>query len=177
MQPVSSSVTTTVNLNAIKPQHTLLNSPLTHTLANNQQVVIKADLPLSPVGQHLDGKLLNRQTQPEVVNLGEMSSKLDNMLEVLKRMLKQPGTGASSVKQFVDKFEKLESDQNQLEDALTSFGGQWDWLVSADSSQGQTSALPQIITTHQPQTPDMTSPKVGHSVSASVTLTSLSFRR
>jgi len=159
MQPVSSSVTTTVNLNAIKPQHTLLNSPLTHTLANNQQVVIKADLPLSPVGQHLDGKLLNRQTQPEVVNLGEMSSKLDNMLEVLKRMLKQPGTGASSVKQFVDKFEKLESDQNQLEDALTSFGGQWDWLVSADSSQGQTSALPQIITTHQPQTPDMTSPK------------------
>ena len=181
MQPVSSSVTTTVNLNAIKPQHTLLNSPLTHTIANNAQVVIKADVPLSPVGQHLDGKLLNRQTQPEVVDLNSLSNKLDNTLEVLKRMLKQPGTGTSSVKQFVDKFEKLQGDQNQLEDALTSFGGQWDWLVSTDSSQAQpaSTSLPQIITTHQPATPDMTSPKVryAHAHSPSVEVTSLSSRK
>ena len=157
MQPVNSSVTTTVNLNAIKPQHTLLNSPLTHTLANNAQVVIKAEVPLSPVGQHLDGKLLNRQ---DVVDLHSLSTKLDNTLEVLKRMLKQPGTGAASVKQFVDKFEKLESDQSQLEDALTSFGGQWDWLVSTDSSQAQTTtSLPQIITSHHPASTDL-SPKV-----------------
>ena len=43
MQPVVSSVASTVNLAAIKPQHTaLLNSPLTHSLgpsiASNQQV-------------------------------------------------------------------------------------------------------------------------------------------
>ena len=33
-----SSVASTVNLAAIKPQHTLLNSPLTHSLGSNQQV-------------------------------------------------------------------------------------------------------------------------------------------
>ena len=43
MQPVVSSVASTVNLAAIKPQHTaLLNSPLTHSLGpsivSNQQV-------------------------------------------------------------------------------------------------------------------------------------------
>ena len=135
------------------------------------QVVIKADVPLSPVGQHLDGKLLNRQSQPEAVDVASLSARLENSLEVLKRMLKQSGgtnTGPASVKQFVDKFEKLQSDQTQLEDALTSFGGQWDWLVSTDSNQGQVSLsapLPQIITTtHQPDSQDMTSPKVITSV-------------
>ena len=136
------------------------------------QVVIKADVPLSPVGQHLDGKLLNRESQPEV-DIASLSSRLDNSLEVLKRMLKQPGgsstTGAASVQQFLEKFEKLQADQTQLEDALTSFGGQWDWLGGTDSSQGQgslsvpttTTPLPQIITTsHQPITSDITSPKV-----------------
>ena len=179
MQPVVSSVASTVNLAAIKPQHTLLNSPLTHSLgpsiASNQQVVIKAEVPLSPVGQHLDGKLLNRESQPEVLDIASLSTRLDNSLEVLKRMLKQPGgsaaTGAASVQQFLEKFEKLQADPTQLEDALTSFGGQWDWLVSTDSSQGQvslsvpstTTPLPQIITTtshHQPLTSDITSPKV-----------------
>ena len=138
-------------------------------------------MPLSPVGQHLDGKLLNRDVEPEVLDLASLSSRLDNSLEVLKQMLKQPAgsaaTGAASVKQFLEKFEKLQSDQTQLEDALTSFGGQWDWLVSTDSSQGQvslsvpttTTPLPQIITTtnhHQPITSDMTSPKVRPSSSS-----------
>ena len=131
-------------------------------------------MPLSPVGQHLDGKLLNReQPQSEVLDIASLSSRLDNSLEVLKRMLKQPGgaaaTGAASVQQFLEKFEKLQADPTQLEDALTSFGGQWDWLVSTDSNQGQvslsvppsTTSLPQIITTtHQPITSDITSPKV-----------------
>ena len=132
-------------------------------------------MPLSPVGQHLDGKLLNRDVEPEVLDLASLSSRLDNSLEVLKQMLKQPAgsaaTGAASVKQFLEKFEKLQADQTQLEDALTSFGGQWDWLVSTDSSQGQvslsvpstTTPVPQIITTsNQPIniTSDLTSPKV-----------------
>ena len=76
-------------------------------------------------------------------------------------MLKQSGSGVTAVKQFVDKFEKLESDQSQLEDALTSFGGQWDWLVSTDSSQAQTTtSLPQIITSHHPASTDLSPPKV-----------------
>jgi len=119
MQPAN-NITTTVNLNAIKPQHTLLNSPITHSLSNNSQVVIKTEVPLSPVGQHLDGKLLNRQNQ-DVFDLAEVSQKLDMTLEVLRTMLKQTGTACAAVKQFVDKFDKLKGDQNQLEDALTSF--------------------------------------------------------
>ena len=149
-------------------------------------------MPLSPVGQHLDGKLLHRESQSEVLDVASLSSRLDNSLEVLKRMLKQPGgtaaTGAASVKQFLEKFEKLQSDQTQLEDALTSFGGQWDWLVSTDSSQGQvslsvpttTTPLPQIITTsHQPIniTSDMTSPKVRSSQLYQLKLTCLARRK
>jgi len=132
MQPTN-NITTTVNLNAIKPQHTLLNSPLTHSISNNAQVVIKTEVPLSPVGQHLDGKLLNRQNH-EVFDLAEVSQKLDMTLEVLRTMLKQTGTACAAVKQFVDKFDRLKGDQNQLEDALTSFGGQWDWLVATDNN-------------------------------------------
>ena len=147
MQPAN-NITTTVNLNAIKPQHTLLNSPLTHSLSNNAQVVIKTEVPLSPVGQHLDGKLLNRQNQ-EVFDLAEVSQKLDMTLEVLRTMLKQTGTACAAVKQFVDKFDKLKGDQNQLEDALTSFGGQWDWLVATDNNTHQQS--PQHAPQQQPQ--------------------------
>lgn len=57
-----------------------------------------------------------------------------SLLQVLKGMLKEPGTGVGAVKHFVEKFEKLQGDQTQLEDALTSFGGQWDWLVATDTS-------------------------------------------
>ena len=64
-------------------------------------------MPLSPVGQHLDGKLLHRESQSEVLDVASLSSRLDNSLEVLKRMLKQPdgsaATGAASVKQFLEK--------------------------------------------------------------------------
>jgi len=153
MQPTnnitSNNITTTVNLNAIKPQHTLLNSPITHSLSNNSQVVIKTEVPLSPVGQHLDGKLLNRQNH-DVFDLAEVSQKLDLTLEVLRTMLKQTGTACAAVKQFVEKFDKLKSDQNQLEDALTSFGGQWDWLVATDNNHQQS---PQHAQQQQPQQP------------------------
>ena len=36
--------------------------------------------------------------------------------------LKQIGTACAAVKQFIDKFNELKVDQNQLEDALKSFG-------------------------------------------------------
>ena len=42
----------------------------------------------------------------------------------------QNATACAAVRHFVDQFDKLKSDQAQLEDALTSFGGQWDWLVA-----------------------------------------------
>jgi len=177
MQPVTNGASqTTINLNTLKPQTTLLNSPLTHTISSNQQpVVIKTEVPsLSPGshGQHLDGKLLP-------YDLGDLSDKLDNALQVLKRMLKQnTGTGLAAVKHFADKFEKLQGDQNQLEDALTSFGGQWDWLVATEAGSGQGSqAQPLMVSApvttnlqqhyslstqqhsiHSPST-DLTSPK------------------
>ena len=87
-------------------------------------------------------------------------------------MLKQSGTGVTAVKQFVDKFEKLQGDQNQLEDALTSFGGQWDWLVATDQVAGGQPVVQTPVTVtstqhlissqqslHSPP-PDLTSPKV-----------------
>ena len=62
-------------------------------------------------------------------------------------MLKQSGgTGAAAVRHFVDKFEKLQGDQNQLEDALTSFGGQWDWLVATEPNQVVSQATPLMVT-------------------------------
>ena len=64
-------------------------------------------------------------------------------------MLKQSGTGVTAVKQFVDKFEKLQGDQNQLEDALTSFGGQWDWLVAADPGGQPVVQTPVTVTSTQ----------------------------
>lgn len=85
-------------------------------------------------------------------------------------MLKQSGTGVTAVKQFVDKFEKLQGDQNQLEDALTSFGGQWDWLVAADPGGQPVVQTPVTVTStqhllsshqslHSPPS-DLSSPKV-----------------
>lgn len=153
MQPVTTSGPTTLNLNALKPHPPMLNSPLTHSLSSTTQpIVIKTDSPLSPVshGQHLDGKLLNRSHQPqELYDLNDVSLKLDNTLQVLRRMLKQSGTGVTAVKQFVDKFEKLQGDQNQLEDALTSFGGQWDWLVAADPGGQPVVQTPVTVTSTQ----------------------------
>ena len=87
-------------------------------------------------------------------------------------MLKQSGTGVTAVKQFVDKFEKLQGDQNQLEDALTSFGGQWDWLVASDQVAGGQPVVQTPVTVTSTQhlissqqslnspPPDLTSPKV-----------------
>ena len=77
--------------------------------------------------------------------------KLDMTLEVLRTMLKQTGTACAAVKQFVDKFDRLKGDQNQLEDALTSFGGQWDWLVATDNNTHQQS--PQQTPQQQQQPP------------------------
>ena len=66
----------------------------------------------------------------------EVSQKLDNALVVLKRMMKESGPTANAVKHFVDKFERLQGDQNQLEEALTSFGNHWDWLTSGVADAG-----------------------------------------
>ena len=101
------------------------------------------------------------------------------IFQVLKGLLKEPGTGAGAVRHFVDKFEKLRCDQTQLEDALTSFGGQWDWLVATEPSAAVNSvqpapimvtaplsgvSTPQMLTTQQPlihsPSADLTSPKL-----------------
>jgi len=133
MQPVTQSNTVT-----IKAQNTttsLLNSPLTHTLAK-AGVMAVGHLSAGAV-QHLDGKLLSNPA----TDLANVSTKLDQALELLKAMLRQTGTpGSNAVRQFVEKFQKLRGDQAQLQDALTSFGGQWDWLGLAqapDSDQVQ----------------------------------------
>lgn len=127
MSPVQPGLTTaTVSLSGLK---TSPSSP--------QQV----QLQLKP-SSHLDGgKLVSMGgRQEEVFDLTEVSAKLDRTLAVLRTMLKQTGASCAAVKHFVDKFDRLRGDQGQLEDALCSFGGQWDWLVSADTSTVNTGA-------------------------------------
>jgi len=152
MQPVTTSLaslTSTVNLSAIRPQQTLLSSTqLTHSLNNSVHQVtvlnpagpkIKTENPVSPLGKHLDGKLQD---------LNEISAKLERTIHSLRCMLKENATSCAAVKHFVDKFDKLKSDQTQLEDALNSFGGQWDWLVAPPP---QDTAASHQITHHTTQ--------------------------
>jgi len=167
MQPVGAtlnSLTSTVNLSAIKPQQTLLTPPLHQVITlkpelgglkpefgaikpefgaikpefsiKSESQHMKTDLNLSPVGQHLDGKLND---------LTEISEKLERTIEALRCMLKQNATACAAVRHFVDQFDKLKSDQAQLEDALTSFGGQWDWLVAPQQDNPTTTTT---TTTH-----------------------------
>ena len=114
---------------------------------------------------NLDGKLVTatRTNGQELGDMPEVSQKLDNALLVLKRMMRESGTTANAVKQFVDKFERLQGDQNQLEEALTSFGNQWDWLSVADAGvsicQAPTLAtMTPVTTTSLPQHPQVHSP-------------------
>ena len=70
-----------------------------------------------------------------------VSQKLDNMVEVLGRMLHQTGRVSRDVKHFVDMFEKLQGDENKLGEALSSFGGMSDRRMSSSESLG-TAAMP-----------------------------------
>lgn len=156
MQPVSQ--TSTVSLGTIKAQNTttsLLNSPLTHTLA---KAGASTGGHLSPgAGQHLDGKLLNRQT----TDLTDVSNKLEQTFELLRVMLRQTGTpGANAVRQFVDKFDRLRGDRAQLEDALTSFGGQWDWLALAQAPDNNDQVQQQHVVQQQPVQQQVPSPPI-----------------
>lgn len=146
LQPVTQSGPTTINLHALKPHPpSMLNSPLTHTLASNSQssppLVLKSE-------GNIDGKLVAATVTngQEMAEMPEVEHKLDNALLVLRRMMKESGPAVTAVKHFVDKFEKLQGDQNQLEDALTSFGGQWDWLVAGTEAGVSISQAPPLMT-------------------------------
>jgi len=151
MQPVNHS--SSVSVGGLKGTSvSLLNSPLTHTLSKSGGGTVNVSL--SPgEGQHLDGKLLHRQT-----DLSEVTRKLEQAHELLRAMLKQTGTpGSNAVRQFVDKFDKLRGDRTQLEDALTSFGGQWDWLGLAHNSENSDQ---QQVAQQQPAQEQVPSPPV-----------------
>ena len=116
---------------------------------------------------NLDGKLVTatRSNGQELGDMPEVSHKLDNTLLVLKRMMKESGPTANAVKQFVDKFERLQGDQNQLEEALTSFGNHWDWLTSGVADAGVSicqaptmATMTPVTTTALPQHPQVHSP-------------------
>ena len=78
-------------------------------------------VPGSPVAvtQHMDGKLLDMAEVGLSVEWKifvskkkylQVSHKLDNTLQVLRRMLKQSEPSVTAVRQFLDKFEKLQGE-------------------------------------------------------------------
>jgi len=165
LQPVTQSGSTTINLQALKPHPpSILSSPLTHSLTSHPQS--SPPLTLKTEG-NLDGKLVTatRSNGQELGDMPEVSQKLDNALVVLKRMMKESGPTANAVKHFVDKFERLQGDQNQLEEALTSFGNHWDWLTSGVADAGVSicqaptmATMTPVTTTSLPQHPQVHSP-------------------
>ena len=108
----------------MQPHPPLLHSPLSsvHSPAPPSVVIKPAEaVPGSPVAvtQHMDGKLLDmaevgfsveRKIFVPKKKYHEVSHKLDNTLQVLRRMLKQSEPSVTAVSQFLDKFEKLQGE-------------------------------------------------------------------
>ena len=108
----------------MQPHPPLLHSPLSsvHSPAPPSVVIKPAEaVPGSPVAvtQHMDGKLLDmaevgfsveRKIFVPKKKYHQVSHKLDNTLQVLRRMLKQSEPSVTAVSQFLDKFEKLQGE-------------------------------------------------------------------
>ena len=108
-----------VSLSAIQPQQTPSQQQ------QQQQQPQQAD----PNHQQHQSQALTVQTvqilpsyQSAVLDLNDVSRKLDEALDTLRTMLKKSGTSSVVVKQFADNFEALKGDEAALENALCNFG-------------------------------------------------------
>lgn len=141
MSPVQPGLTTaTVELSAVRSgsQGTEGHTP--------QQVQLQLKAPSIKTGGIVGAG------KDQVCNLLEVGAKLDRAFDLLRSMLGGGATGAGAVTHFLDKFDRLRGDRQQLEDALSSFGGQWDWLVTPDTTVG--TGVSSVISQGQQDTDD-----------------------
>lgn len=142
MSPVQPGVTSS-SLSSSSPRTTSSLAPSSSSSPQPVQLQLKVD----------SGS--RGREEGATTSLSEVSQGLERTQVLLRAMLQQGGSGAGAVRQFVEKFERVRGDRGQLEDALTSFGGQWDWLVSPPDTTVLThpsgEAATQVIL--QPQSP------------------------